>query len=275
MTRPSAVAGTFYPARAESLAATVDSLLEAVVPEEPRDEASRRARPVDHAPAPRAVVVPHAGYACSGPTAATAYARIDPTARVVAVLGPAHWGELRGLAVPLATSWATPLGDVTVDEDLCRELERAGHVVRDDQPHLGEHSIEVQLPFLQRVLRRGWTSLPVAVGVGPPELVADCLDALTGAADALVVTSTDLSHYYDEGTAHRLDRRTCEAVLDREPDGISRADACGADALRGLLAWARRHDLAVELLDRSTSADTCGSPSRVVGYAAFAVTGDV
>ena len=259
MTRPTAVAGTFYPARSEQLAATVDSLLQA-------------ARPDDRPPAPHAVVVPHAGYVCSGPTAAMAYARIDPAARVVAVLGPAHWADLRGLAVPRTRTWTTPLGEVTVDEDLCRELQRTGHVVRDDRPHAGEHSIEVQLPFLQRVLRGGWTCLPVAVGTGPPDLVADCLDALSGATDVLVVTSTDLSHYHDEATAHRLDRRTCQAVLDREPGAIGRTDACGADALRGLLAWARRRDLAVELLDRSTSADTCGDPNRVVGYAAFAVT---
>jgi MEMO1 family protein len=86
-----------------------------------------------------------------------------------------------------------------------------------------------------------------------------------------VVASTDLSHYYDEPTAHRLDRRTCRAVLDKDPTAIGYDDACGADALRGLLAWAARHDFAVDLLDRSTSADTCGDAARVVGYAAFVV----
>ncbi len=164
---------------------------------------------------------------------------------------------------------------MTVDEELCHLMERTGHVVRDDRPHAGEHSLEVQLPFLQRVLLDGWACLPVAVGTGPPELVADFLDAVPGPADVLVVTSTDLSHYHDEATAQRLDRRTCQAVLDRDPGAIGSADACGADALRGLLAWVRRHDLVVDLLDRSTSADTCSGPGRVVGYAAFAVTGDV
>ena len=259
MTRPAAVAGTFYPARATRLASTVDSLLDA-------------ARPADRPRGLRAVVVPHAGYTCSGPTAATAYVRVDPAVEKIVLLGPAHYVALPGLAVPSTTAWTTPLGEVSIDEELCRLLERTGRVVRDDRPHVDEHSIEVQLPFLQRVLRDGWTCLPVAVGAGPPELLADCLDALPGAPDALVVTSTDLSHYHDQDTAHRLDRRTCQAVLDRDPTAIGSADACGADALRGLLAWTRRHDLAVELLDRSTSGDTCSDASRVVGYAAFAVT---
>ena len=109
------------------------------------------------------------------------------------------------------------------------------------------------------------------MGAGPPERVADCLDALGHGTDLLVVTSTDLSHYHDEATAHRLDRRTCQAVLDREPDAIGYDDACGADALRGLLAWTRRWDLHMRQLDHRTSADTCGDPRRVVGYAAFAV----
>jgi AmmeMemoRadiSam system protein B len=258
MTRRPAAAGTFYPARARKLAATVDSLLDA-------------AGPVEERRVPQAIVVPHAGYACSGPTAATAYARISRAVRSVAVLGPPHRVEVRGLAVPEATTWATPLGDVMIDDALCRRLAQAGHAVRDDRPHVGEHSMEVQLPFLQRVLDRAWTCVPVAVGTGSAELVADCLDALTDSSEVLVVASTDLSHYHDERTAHRLDRRTCQAVLDKDPTSIGYADACGADALRGVIAWARRHDLTVELLDQSTSADTCGDASRVVGYAAFAI----
>jgi AmmeMemoRadiSam system protein B len=262
MTRRPAVAGTFYPSRAEELAAAVDALLAG-------------AGPVDRPEAPRAFVVPHAGYPCSGPTAATAYARVVASARTVVLLGPSHYVEVPGLAVPRTNAWATPLGEVTIDETLCRTLERARHAVRDDRPHRREHSLEVQLPFLQRVLADGWTCVPVTVGHGPPERVADCLDGLTSATEVLVLVSTDLSHYHDEATAHRLDLRTCQAVLDQNPTAIGYADACGADALRGMLAWGRRHDLAFELLDRSTSADTCADARRVVGYAAFAVTAGV
>jgi AmmeMemoRadiSam system protein B len=254
------VAGTFYPRRAEELSALVDSLLEAVGATEKPE-------------APRAFVVPHAGLMCSGPTAATAYARVNPSARTVALLGPSHYVKAPGLTVPAAGAWATPLGEVLVDLELCDRLAQNGLVVRDDRPHRHEHSLEVQLPFLQRVLAGDWACVPIAVGPGRPVHVADCLDALTSDPSVLVLTSTDLSHYHDEAEAHRLDRRTCRAVLDRDPDSIGYDDACGADALRGLLAWVRRHDLAIGLLDRSTSADTCADASRVVGYAAFAVTG--
>ena len=256
MTRRPAAAGTFYPARAGDLAATVDSLLAA-------------AGRVNGGWPPAAIVAPHAGYACSGPTAAAAYSRVEPETRIVAVLGPSHRGSLQGLAVPRETSWATPLGEVAIDDSVCRRLKRDGYAMRDDRPHRREHSIEVQLPLLQRVLRPGWTCVPVAVGTGDPERVADCMDALTADGDVLVVASTDLSHYHDEDTARRLDGRTCEAILDRAWTDIRSVDACGADALRGLLAWARRHLLVARLLDRSTSADTCGDASRVVGYAAF------
>ena len=266
MTRRPAVAGTFYPGREEDLAAEVDSLLAA-------------SGPVEQPEPSRAFVVPHAGYLCSGPTAATAYVRVVPSVRTVVLLGPSHFVEARGLTVPRKAAWETPLGEVTIDDDLCHRLVEDGHAVRDDRPHRREHSLEVQLPFLQRILPDGWTCVPVTVGPGDPERVADCLDAVTddprSATDVLVLVSTDLSHYHDEATAHRLDLRTCQAVLDKDPNRIEYADACGADALRGILAWARRRDLAVELLDRSTSADTCGDPSRVVGYAAFAVTGGV
>lgn len=265
MTRRPVVAGTFYPARADELTATVASLLAA-------------ASPVGQSVA-RAFVVPHAGYVCSGPTAATAYARLASSVRCIAVLGPSHHVATRGLALPRSRTWATPMGEVTIDDDLCGRLVQEGHAVRDDRPHRREHSIEVQLPFLQHILADGWTCVPVAVGPGHPERVADFLDALAeslaGAREVLVLVSTDLSHYRDEATAHRLDRRTCEAVQGKDAAAIGYDDACGADALRGMLAWARRHDLAVELLDRSTSADTCSDASRVVGYAAFAVSAGV
>jgi AmmeMemoRadiSam system protein B len=257
--RRPAVAGTFYPAREEELSATVDMLLEAVGP-----VGQLRAR---------AFVVPHAGYSCSGPTAAKAYARVVPSVRTVVLLGPSHYVAAAGLAVPETSTWATPLGQVSIDDELCQHLVHDGHAVREDRPHRFEHSLEVQLPFLQRVLDDGWSCVPITVGPGRAERVADCLDDLTAAAESLVLVSTDLSHYHDEATAHRLDRRTCQAVLDKDHSAIRYDDACGANALRGLLAWAARHDMTVELLDRTTSADTCADASRVVGYAAFAVAG--
>jgi AmmeMemoRadiSam system protein B len=163
----------------------------------------------------------------------------------------------------------TPLGELPVDGDGCRRLVERGIAVYADSPHAREHSLEVQLPFLQRVLVEPWTCVPVAVGRCEPDAVADSLDLLDR---HLVVVSTDLSHYLDQVAAQQRDRRTADAVVARRPDRIGLSDACGAFALRGLLAWAQRHDHRVELVDLRTSADTAGGRERVVGYGAFVVT---
>ncbi len=253
--RPPAVAGAFYPADPEELTADVDRLL-------------ADARPAEATGDPLALVVPHAGYVYSGPVAATAYALLRHRAieRVV-LLGPAHFVPLAGAAVTAADGWRTPLGVVSIDPGLRETAVAAGAVV-DDRAHDPEHAVEVQLPFLQRVLG-GFRALPVAVGVAEPEAVADLIAALV--PDALVVVSTDLSHYLDDATAKALDRRTADAVLAREPERIGRDDACGSFALRGVVELARRDDLRVRLLDLRTSADTAGDPWRVVGYGSFAV----
>jgi AmmeMemoRadiSam system protein B len=257
-TRRPAVAGSFYPGDPDDLAATVGGLMD-----------GGATSPVD----PVALVVPHAGYACSGPVAASAYRvlrRCRDRVRTVVALGPAHFRDIGGLAVPECATWSTPLGEVPVDTDLRARLVDTGLARADDGAHAEEHSLEVQVPFLQSVLADGWSFLPVVARSVDAELVADCIDAVT-ADDVMVLVSTDLSHYYDRSTAVALDRRTADAVVGGDADAVRDEDACGAEALRGLLAWVRRHDLRVELLDLGTSADTCSGPHRVVGYGAFAV----
>jgi len=261
--RPAAVAGSFYPGDADELAAVVDTLLE-----QARLRASEGTTP-----APVALVAPHAGYVYSGPVAASAYETLrDRPARRVAVLGPAHYVPLTGIAVPSAAAFATPIGEVPVEAQTCADLaQRHKCVTIDDHAHRPEHSIEVQLPFLQRVLADGWTCVPLVVGATTPEQVADVLDTLCVDGDMLPVVSTDLSHYLDQGSAQRRDRHTAQAVVNRDHAAIGPYDACGVYALRGLLHWARRHELDVRMLHLGTSADAGGDPERVVGYAAFAL----
>jgi AmmeMemoRadiSam system protein B len=227
----------------------------------------------EEAPAPAALVVPHAGYVYSGPVAATAYARLRGSAasisRVVA-FGPVHYVPVRGAAVPAAAAWATPLGEVPIDP-LLRERAAARGVAVDDRPHAPEHALEVQLPFLQRVLGEGFTFLPVAVSELSAGETADLVDAFFGETGTLVLVSTDLSHYHGLATARRLDRQTADAVVARNAAALGEGDACGIFALRGLVELARRKNLAIELLDLRTSGDTAGDPDRVVGYGAFAV----
>ena len=255
--RRPAAAGTFYPGERDALASAVDALL-ATAGEPPSG------------PSPTALIVPHAGYVYSGPIAATAYGLLRASGLPrVALFGPAHFVPTRGTAVPGVDAWRTPLGDLPIDGEL-REVAAGCGARVDDRPHEPEHSLEVQLPFLQRVFGEAVSVLPVAVGFAAPEEVSPLIEAVL--PTALVVVSTDLSHYHDQATAARLDRRTAEAVVAREPDAISTEDACGSYALRGIVELARRADLSIRLLDLRTSADTAGEPWRVVGYGAFAVS---
>ncbi len=259
--RPPAVAGMFYPASKSELAAHVDALLGAAEPA-PSGE-----------PLPLALVVPHAGTIYSGPVAATAYVRLRPHAasiRRVVAFGPVHRVPVRGAAVPSADAWATPLGEVPIDAALRSRAAACGAAI-DDRPHAPEHALEVQLPFLQRVLAGGFTFLPVAVSEISAKATADLVGEFLGEEGTLVLVSTDLSHYHDLPTARRLDRTTAEAILAREPDGLSGEDACGYYPLRGLIEMARRKRLPIRLLDLRTSGDTAGDPHSVVGYGAFEV----
>ena len=262
--RPAAAAGRFYPADPTRIVSMVDGFLR---------EATRRLD--GHGEPPSAIVVPHAGYQYSGRVAASAYAfALNPTPRPsiqrVVILGPAHFVPLDGYAVPLADAWRTPLGEVAVDVD-ARSAARAAGATADEVPHEGEHSLEVQLPFLQRALEQRFTVLPVAVGRSDAADVADVIEAVSDLPSTLVVVSTDLSHYHCDEVARRLDERTARAVVGGQPEEIGPDAACGRWALLGLLEHVRRRGSKVRLLDLRTSADSSGDRRSVVGYAAFAV----
>lgn len=254
--RAPAVAGSFYPASPSILASEVDHCLE------------QAHAPTDARPA--ALIVPHAGYVYSGVVAASAYATLRAgkgTPRRVLLLGPCHFFPLRGLAVPDADVLGTPLGDVPVDVSLRARALALPHVTASEEAHAPEHSLEVQLPFLQRVLG-DFTVLPLVVGSARGEEVAPVLDALWD-DDVLPIISSDLSHYLPYAEARATDRATAARVL--ALDGALDAEyACGAAAISGLLLAARRRNLRPELLDLRSSGDTAGGRDEVVGYGAFA-----
>ncbi len=261
--RAPAVAGRFYPADARELTTLVDRLLDSVAASVDAEAGDR--------PGP-AYVTPHAALRYSGPTAAHVYARLRGSgAGTVALVGPAHYLPVQGCAVPATVGWLTPLGEVPIDVDLVRTLVRDGHVSVDDRPFAPEHSLEVQLPFLQRVRPAGLRILPVLVGQSTVDDLVVTLSALAEAAgpDTILLCSTELSHYLPEPAANAQDSRTTQAVLDLAAERIGPRDACGVFALRGLVGWARHQGLRARLLDRCTSAKTGGDPGRVVGYAAF------
>jgi AmmeMemoRadiSam system protein B len=215
----------------------------------------------------RAVVAPHAGYVYSGAVAATAFAAIRsrPGRSRVVLLGPSHFIPLSRAAVSGADAWLTPLGPVPVDDDLRSVAVAAGAFV-DDEPHEVDHALEVELPFLQRVVGDSLRALPIAVGGGRG---AAAVVAAVG-DDALIVVSTDLSHYHDDATARRLDRGTADAVVALDAAAIGDDDACGAGALRGLVLHARQAGWTATVLALDTSAAAARDAQRVVGYGAFA-----
>jgi AmmeMemoRadiSam system protein B len=252
--RQPAAAGRFYPARRDVLARLVDGLLAAARPSLEDGEL-------------RAVVAPHADYVYSGAVAAAAFSAAGSRAagaRVV-LLGPSHFVPLRTAAVTGADVWVTPLGAVAVDEDLRETAVAAGAPV-DDAPHLADHALEVELPFLQRALDEPLRVLTVAVG--DDDAAASIVAAVCDAA--LVVVSTDLSHYHDDATARSLDRATADAVVSLDAAAVCDDAACGAAALRGLVLHARRAGWNATLLALDTSAAAAHDTRRVVGYGAFA-----
>ncbi len=258
--RPAAVAGMFYPGAPAALAANVRACLM---------EAATRARA--GGARPKALIVPHAGYVYSGPIAAAAYTRLaaaHATIRRVVLLGPAHRVAIRGLALPSARAFATPLGEVEVDRKAAALALTLPQVVEDDSVHALEHALEVQLPFLQAVLD-DFRIVPFAVGMATPEDVADVLERLWGGPETLILVSSDLSHYHAYAEARAIDRGSVDGILALSPM-LDHEQACGATPINALLACARRHNLVPELLDLRNSGDTAGDKSRVVGYASFA-----
>ncbi|MFP4182416.1 MAG: AmmeMemoRadiSam system protein B [Thiohalospira sp.] len=256
--REPAVAGMFYPAEAEALRGMVDKYLEAA--------------PAPAEAPPKALIAPHAGLPYSGPVAATAYRTVAPlrgTVKRVVLLGPSHRVPFRGLAAPDADALRTPLGDIPVDTDALAGIADLPDVGVLDAAHAAEHSLEVQLPFLQEVLG-DFRIVPLVVGDADPETVAAVLERLWGGPETLIVVSSDLSHFHDYATANRLDEATARAITTLHPERVDHDGACGFHPVRGLLTSARRHGLTGELLDRRNSGDTAGPRDQVVGYGAFA-----
>ncbi|WP_324780805.1 AmmeMemoRadiSam system protein B [Thiobacillus sedimenti] len=258
--RPAAVAGLFYPDDPVALKSTVDDLL-------------AQARAVAPVRRPKALIVPHAGYLYSGPVAASAYgllAGLRGRIRRVVLLGPTHRVFVRGLALPEAERFATPLGEVALDDEGMRRLADLPHVVRSAAAHAQEHSLEVQLPFLQAVLGE-FRLLPLAVGEATAAEVAAVLEAVWGGEETLIVISSDLSHFLPDAVARQVDGGTVDAILALDSH-LNHEQACGATPINGLMLAAKRHGLHPVALDVRNSSDTAGDPGRVVGYAAFAFT---
>jgi AmmeMemoRadiSam system protein B/AmmeMemoRadiSam system protein A len=255
--RPAAVAGQFYAASAAQLQQDVDALL---------DQASTPA------PCPKALVAPHAGFVYSGSTAAAVYARVkNGAAKIsrVVLLGPSHRVGFEGIATSSADFYATPLGQIPLDRAAIEAIQRLPGVEPLDQAHKDEHSLEVQLPFLQRCLKQ-FSLVPLVVGQASPESVAAVIDALWGTEETLVVISSDLSHFLDYDAARDKDTETT-ALIENRSATLTGDQACGCKPLNGLLQVLQRRQLDINTVQLLNSGDTAGSRERVVGYGAWTV----
>jgi AmmeMemoRadiSam system protein B len=255
--RQAAVAGLFYPESTMELQSMVQGFLSDAAVSEPGYS-------------PKAVIAPHAGLVYSGQVAGCAFrcfaAESDLIRRVV-LIGPAHRLPVRGVALPGKIAFETPLGTVPVDLELVERLSDMPEVSVDAAAHAPEHCLEVELPFLQTVLR-SFSILPLLVSHARADEVAKVLDRVWGGPETRIVISSDLSHYLSYEAARQLDAETAQQVMELS-ESIAEDRACGARAINGFLAVARRRNLLPRLLDLRNSGDTAGDRMRVVGYGSF------
>lgn len=255
--RKPAVAGQFYPDDAQELTRLLKNLF-----------AVSKTCQVSQV---KAIIVPHAGFIYSGEVAASAYLTLIPQThkiKRVILLGPAHRVGFHGLATTSANYYSTPLGDIAIDKSAINIIESLPQVVKLDRAHTHEHSLEVQLPFLQNLLDE-FTLVPLVVGECNSEQVSEVLELLWGGEETLIVISSDLSHYHSYDDALQQDRKTSESIVNMQPENIEFDDACGRIPIKGLLMSATRHNLKALQVDLKNSGDTAGTRDRVVGYGAY------
>lgn len=257
--RAPAVAGLFYPSDKLLLKDDIHKFLNHVTAEQINN--------------PKAIVVPHAGYIYSGAIAASAYNQIIPyknKIKRVVLLGPSHRVAFAGLAVPESDVFNTPLGNIQIDQNAIQLISDLPQVIVSDEAHREEHSLEVQLPFLQEVLE-DFTLIPLVVGDAERYEVAEVINKLWGDEHTLIVISSDLSHYHNYNEAKQLDRATSDAIINLKPDLIGYEDACGRNGLKGLMTVVEDKALSIDILDLRNSGDTAGDKNRVVGYGAYVI----
>ncbi len=260
MIRRPAVAGTFYPSSPHELIEMIDAFLSST-PDYPRRDYI-------------GAVVPHAGYIYSGPIAAHAYkalSTIRPSKIVVA--GPNHTGYGAAVSVWPDGAWETPLGTVTVDSELARQIvDRSSFAVPDYDAHIFEHSVEVQLPFLQRIYG-DFAFVPITMMYQAPDAAEDLAASLP--EDVLFLASSDFSHYVPADVGRAKDLEAIRYILNLDVRGFydyvvsNDVSACGIGPIMTLMAYARRLGARAELLAFGNSGDVTGDYDSVVDYAAI------
>jgi MEMO1 family protein len=267
MDRNAAVAGEFYPANPETLRKEVTGFI---------DKASYNINDDSKTKNLKGVIVPHAGYVYSGPVAGFAYRRIremdaaNPGRKTVFILGPAHFAYTTA-SIGMFDSFVTPLGKIKVNRTICQTLQKDETFDRSTEAHLPEHSIEVQLPFLQECLA-DFEIVPILLGEINPAVLADKLQPYFGKDHNLFVFSSDLSHYLPYEEAVKKDRKSLEIITGMKIEEEPSIDACGHTGIKTAMRLARNTGVKIKLLDYRNSGDTAGDKRAVVGYASLSIS---
>lgn len=278
--RHPAVAGTFYPADPQNLSRLIDTYLS--------DADARIVHLNLPRTPPKAIIVPHAGYIYSGSIAGSGYAlaqkfftQKNPK---ILLIGLSHFVLLNGAAISKYEMWETPLGRVK-SKNLLKEISEnprcsaedrraANNILKElEEAHTAEHSLEVQLPFLQTIFR-DFTIYPIAIGDVDPKKLAETLAPFAAQENVIIIVSSDLSHYLPYAQAQKIDRASIETILKLDTENAERKiDACNKTGILTLMHLAKKLDLRPYLLDYRNSGDTAGDKSAVVGYASIALWG--
>jgi hypothetical protein len=256
--RPSAVSGMFYPGEPDTLSDQIFGFI--------------HEKPIETTAVPKAIIVPNAGTVYSGSIAASAYRTLLQYRHVihkVILLGPAHRVYLHGLALPTVDQFQTPLGEINLDTKTIQNLvDDYPQISYSDQAHAEEHSLEVQLPFLQEVLA-SFRLIPFVVGEASQKEVGDVIKHLWGGEECLIVISTDLSHFHSYDEAVKQDTVTANHIETFQGEQLGDRSACGRIPIRGLLHIAQQKGLSIKRFDLRNSGDTSGRKDQVVGYGAW------
>jgi MEMO1 family protein len=267
ISRPAAVAGQFYPQDSNELKQQIQNLLQ---------QAHNNSRNLNKTQQAIALIVPHAGYIYSGLTAAYAYQEIIPYAELikrVIIFGPSHRVAFNGMAVPDVSSFQTPLGNIPLDNKEIQYLVEQ-QLLLSNQAHEQEHSIEVQLPFLQATLNN-FQLIPIVVGQSNSREISAVLSRYISNPENLILISTDLSHFSEYSIAQQHDQKTCEKIMQFKYNELDYDDACGRLPLSGMLRLAKEKNYSIQQLDIRNSGDTAGDKQRVVGYGSWSIYANV
>ncbi len=262
--RKAAVSGTFYPDNKDHL----DQMLDHFLNKAPSLEAK-----------PKAIIVPHAGYIYSGQVAASAYkplAKIKDSIKRVILIGPSHHSSFDGFALPASEYFETPLGKVKIDQDIIKSLKTDINICISDKIHKDEHSLEVHIPFLQKIFNDSIKITPILVGNCNIDQSSEIIEKLWGNDETLIIISTDLSHYHPYEEAYVTDAKTCKDIEKLEISELDTEKLCGFLPVCGLMQVAKKKKLDINIIDFCNSGDIIidnknveQDDNGVVGYGAF------